>query len=377
MTRGRRFTVCLLFVATFVVMASHGSCPATTVELVPCDASNYRWRDIAANLYAASYQDDYTYQDAGVTVTFEYCLDSTFTGHLAASNLKPNFAYQLKLVGKPEAVWGSDGDDETNERIGYAGRWWRMTPNPGNSNDEDYEAHKDDPEYIYEGYLLFDFFITERLGTAAVDFASESSYHVLWWEHQRTSGPCDSPTRWHTVIGYATDPAYDGDVGPTDIGVYGEIERLCFGETALPAGSYNCRLALTEESFHQTGEGEGAWATVMVCDTMAFEMGSPARIGPAAVCSPAVVSPMYPNPFRDRSTVVLRLTKPGAVSVSLYDIGGRLVRCLRVESVPAGEHDLGWDGRDADGNRVTEGVYIYRVEVRDRKVASGKVVLIE
>ena len=158
LTHAQRSTVCLLLMAVFVVIASHGSCPAATVELAPCDASNYRWRDIATNLYAASYQDSYTYQDAGVAVTFEYCLDSTFTGHLSASNLKPNFAYQLKLVGKPEAVWGPDGDDATNERIGYAGRWWRITPNPGNSNDQDYEAHKDDPEYIYEGYLLFDFF---------------------------------------------------------------------------------------------------------------------------------------------------------------------------------------------------------------------------
>ncbi len=160
-------------------------------------------------------------------------------------------------MGKPEGVWGADGDDATNERIGYAGRWWRMTPNPVNSSDSDYEAHRGDPDYIYEGYLLFDFFVTGSLGSADAGFATESSYYVLWWEHQRARGPCDSPARWSTVVGYAGDSAYDEDIGPVDIGVYAEIERLCEGETTLPAGTYNCRFILTEESFHQSGVVSG------------------------------------------------------------------------------------------------------------------------
>ncbi len=240
-----------------------------SIELVPAidvttwpDAP-FRWRDIATNGYAPSYQDAYTYGDASITVTFDSEADSSFAGHLSATNLKPNFAYQMKLAGKPSGLWGPAGDDSTNERIGYAGRWWRVQPNPGNSNDADYEAHHDDPAYIYEGYLLFDFFLTDRFGNAEVDFATESSFHVLWWEHQRTPQACDSPVKWRTVTGEEGDDAYAMDLVPTDIGVYAEIERLCYGETRLPPGLYNCRFVLTEESFHQSGgPANPGWVSV-------------------------------------------------------------------------------------------------------------------
>lgn len=216
--------------------------------------TEYRNRDLAQNAYAPSYQDAYAYDDANVTVTFTESGAATFTGHISATDLKPNFAYQIKLAGKPTGLYGGEGDDATNERLGYAGRWWEVAPNPGNRDDAYYEVHQDDPDYIFEGYLIFDFFHTDRFGAAELDFALDSSYHVLWWDWQRNQGPCDEPLRSTTVTGAATDLAYNHDLTPTGVGVYPEIERLCYGETTLPGGEvYNCRFVLTEESFHQNG----------------------------------------------------------------------------------------------------------------------------
>ena len=346
-----------------------------SVELVPSPASDYRWRDIATNLYSASYQASYAYDDAAATVDFTQCADSAFAGHLAASSLKPNFAYQMKLVGKPEGIWGVAGDDLANERIGYAGRWWRVQPDPGNSNDQDYELHKDDTGYIYEGYLVFDFFVTDSLGGAAVDFASESSYHVLWWEHQRTRGTCDSPVEWSTVIGHAADPGYDEDVGPTVIGVYGEIERLCCGETILPAGTYNCRFALTEESFHQSGEGEGNWATVLVCDTLHFGIDCGAGVAADESRQGLWARPICPNPLRNESSLRFALREAGEVSFAVHSVSGRLVRALNTGVLPAGRHVLVWDGTDGRRRRVAEGVYFYSLNVGDKPGITGKVVV--
>ncbi len=106
--------------------------------------STFRWKDIAANTYAQSYKDTYDYAAADVDINYDPAGDSTLRGHLSASNLKPNFAYQIKLSGKPTALWGLAGDDTTNERLGYLGRWWRHQPNPGNSSDADYEANHDE-----------------------------------------------------------------------------------------------------------------------------------------------------------------------------------------------------------------------------------------
>ena len=373
-----RFVVLVMAVSLAVGGALAQPCPPDTVNLVAAidvatwpDAP-FRWRDIAGNLYATAYQDTYLYDDAAVTIIYESCQDSVFHGELQADNLKPNFAYQVKLVGKPEGVWSPDGDDATNERIGYAGRWWRMTPNPGNSNDADYEAHRDDPDYIYEGYLLFGFFVTDPLGSTDVGFASESSYHVLWWEHQRTRGACDSPVEWTSVIGHAGDPAYDEEIGPVDVGVYAEIERLCQGETRLAEGAYNCRFILTEESFHQSGEGEGYWASVLKCDNLLFDLRGPAGTEPGCDCPPVRLTGVCPNPFRVKTVVGFFVETASPVEIGIYDVGGSSVARLLEAMVSPGHHLLTWDGMDSSGRRVGPGVFFLRLEtgsaVHTRKV---------
>ena len=254
----------------FMIVPPCGMC--TTVQLVkPADApppwpnSAYRFRDLARHAYAPSYQDNYSYADATVILTYQEGGATTFSGHLSATNLKPNFAYQMKLLGKPTGLYGVDGDDATNERLGYAGRWWRKQPNPGPATDAEYEANHDNPAYIYEGFILFDFLLTDRNGNAEFDFSLDSSYHILHadWEG-RPQGPCDNPLRAVTVEGSASDVAYNQDVGPTVVGVYPQIERLCDGETVLALGeTYNCRFFLTEESFEQSGGSvHPGWVTV-------------------------------------------------------------------------------------------------------------------
>ena len=152
-------------------------------------SANYRWLDVADQLYSASYRTDYNYTQATVSVTYDYA-GSTFQGRLNATNLKPNFAYQLKLVGDPGTP--------ANERIGLAGRWWQeewngsawangqnlnnkgtgSSPNP---NDTVYSSRRDvtdltsptELHYRYTGYLVFEYFITDQLGNATLDFVDE------------------------------------------------------------------------------------------------------------------------------------------------------------------------------------------------------------
>jgi len=238
---------------------------------------DYRWADIGQNSYAQTYQDTFTYDAPIVTVSFETG-EPTFTGHISGTNLKPNFAYQLKIVGKPTGIWGIDGDDVSNENIGYAGRWWQVEPAPPHNlnsspaaNDAYYNLHKDDPAYIFEAYLLFDFFLTDPDGNVDLDFALDSSYHVLFGDWQGGgAGGCNQPLKTTTVSGLATDPAYDTDVGPTLVGVYPQIERECWGTTTLPQGPYLCRVLLTEESFHTS---DGNWAPAMIHDDIQFTIG--------------------------------------------------------------------------------------------------------
>ncbi len=234
----------------------------------------YRWKDIADHIYDQSYQDTFTYDQPRVTVAFDP-YGQTFRGTLQGYGLKPNFAYQMKLVGKPNGLWGLEADDESNEHIGYQGRWWREQPDPGNSNDADYEAHQDDSSYIFVGYLLFDYFATDEYGHVEKGFQLNGSYHVLWNTvlNSREPGPNDSPITGHTVRAAGYHPAYDTAHAPAEVGLYAEWEpgRDLPGEVTLPAWMYHLQFILTEESFHQSGIG-GYWAGAMGCDTLLFSI---------------------------------------------------------------------------------------------------------
>jgi hypothetical protein len=254
----------------------------TVVPLVPMPGiteigspSRFRSRDIANNSYGPRFytpegEPDHTASDYGLArVEVSHLRTAPFlTGHLEARQLKPNFAYQLKLAGMPTAGFGSAGHDAANEAIGYAGRWHKK--GVGNASDAQYEACRDDPdcEDIYEGYLVFDFFVTDRYGRASLDFEARNSLHVLWRlcppELPLTGcgGPGGTDPIDHEVVALAsTGWGYDEDHTTWTIGVYGEIERPP-PHSYLPPGEYRCRIVLQEESFHESGAG-GYWASAV------------------------------------------------------------------------------------------------------------------
>jgi hypothetical protein len=65
-----------------------------------------------------------------------------------------------------------------------------------------------------------------------------------------------------------------------------------------------------------------------------------------------------PNPFTGSTEVRFSLAAPQAVSVRIYDAGGRLIRTLWDGTQAAGEHGLIWDGRTNDGVGANSGVYL-------------------
>jgi hypothetical protein len=271
-----------------------GSCiedaGVTAIDLAPLGAgSGFRARDIADNDYAARFytrdgDPDFTasdYERARVTVAFPRS-GSFFEGTLDASGLKPNFAYQMKLVGMPAAEYGAAGDDPSNDRIGYAGRWYRV--GIGNATDADVQACRSDPSCheVFEGYLVFDFFVTDRFGEATHPFVADDSFHVLWRDcppERPLTGcqaPAGRPTAYQDVVALAsTAYGYDRDDTTWNVGVFGEVERTA-PQSYLPAGEYRARFVLTEESFHESGVPGGYWASVIGDAGLHFWIGQSA-----------------------------------------------------------------------------------------------------
>ena len=75
----------------------------------------------------------------------------------------------------------------------------------------------------------------------------------------------------------------------------------------------------------------------------------------------------YPNPFNPGTTIPLAVpTEAGDVDVTIYNVLGQPVRQVWNGPLMAGEHRLTWDGRDAQGQSVAAGVYLYRLQVGEQ-----------
>ncbi len=78
-----------------------------------------------------------------------------------------------------------------------------------------------------------------------------------------------------------------------------------------------------------------------------------------------------PNPFSDKTSFTYLLTRAAdEVTISIYTPTGRLVAKLQGASNYAEYNEEPWDGRDADGKPLANGVYLYKLKARwgDKKV---------
>jgi hypothetical protein len=99
--------------------------------------------------------------------------------------------------------------------------------------------------------------------------------------------------------------------------------------------------------------------------------------GPSALVSgiPAVsvLLPTYPNPFNPETWIPFGLAKGADVTVTIYNMVGPPVRRIDLGYLEPGVYESRreaayWDGRNAVGERVASGVYIYELragEFRD------------
>lgn len=81
----------------------------------------------------------------------------------------------------------------------------------------------------------------------------------------------------------------------------------------------------------------------------------------AALRVPVTASP---NPSRGPAYLRFSLAAGDEIKVTVIDPAGRLVRQVWSGPLPAGEHQVTWDGRDEAGSPVSRGVYFARVHSR-------------
>ena len=200
----------------------------------PWSLSQNRWWDIASYKSGTDFYNQYNgfgpfnfnattseYDTASfkygtngtVTVSYDTAPNvAYFVAHISATGLKPNFAYQMKLVGKPVSgspddttkkgrgfgpytkrsvtkgvisVADGNGEDWANETIGKIGRWWNDSLQGSSTNavtDSVFDSTYPN-ETIY-GYIFMGDFVTDAQGNAEVDITGQNNYHITFQNWQ-------------------------------------------------------------------------------------------------------------------------------------------------------------------------------------------------
>lgn len=84
----------------------------------------------------------------------------------------------------------------------------------------------------------------------------------------------------------------------------------------------------------------------------------------------------FPNPFNPTTSIQFDLPRRSMVSLTIFNLLGQQVRELIHDEYPAGSHIVTWDGLSSGGQRISSGVYFYRLQVEDF-VETRKMILLK
>ncbi len=83
--------------------------------------------------------------------------------------------------------------------------------------------------------------------------------------------------------------------------------------------------------------------------------------------------PNTPNPFVKTTNISYQIQKSCKVFLKIYDIAGQLINTLVDEHQNSGFHTARWDGRDAGGREVSNGIYFIELK-SDNESITKKVI---
>jgi hypothetical protein len=165
----------------------------------------------------------------------------------------------------------------------------------------------------------------------------------------------------------------DGSQEPTDVthlfsyllGSHTE-GGFSYDVSSLGIGSHSVRVAASDNMGNRSEEN----LSFEVVPSMDFEILNVAN---------------HPNPFPEggsRGTRILfQIPVSAAVTIDVFTVGGRRVKSIDGIAATAGSNEVYWDGLDADGDELANGVYLYRIlavsdEYRgDKAEAIGRAVI--
>ncbi len=82
-----------------------------------------------------------------------------------------------------------------------------------------------------------------------------------------------------------------------------------------------------------------------------------------------------PNPFVSTASITFELSEPGYTSIDVYDLSGRIVFAFLDSALQAGNHSVQWNGINQNGEAVSAGLYLCRIQSGGASETTGMCLL--
>lgn len=100
----------------------------------------------------------------------------------------------------------------------------------------------------------------------------------------------------------------------------------------------------------------------------------------ATALNPAVIEDglsleIAPNPVNGRSTIGFALNEAGRIQLEVFSMSGQKIRVLADDFTNSGMHSVYWDGTDAAGSALANGLYVLRLRTESGATLSKRVMV--
>ncbi len=85
--------------------------------------------------------------------------------------------------------------------------------------------------------------------------------------------------------------------------------------------------------------------------------------------------PNFPNPFNPKTVISYDLSEAINVRLEIYDLMGRMINLLVNQNQNPGRHFVTWNANDFFGEKVSAGVYLYRLQVGNKSFAKKMILM--
>ncbi|MBT4035059.1 MAG: T9SS type A sorting domain-containing protein [Candidatus Marinimicrobia bacterium] len=323
------------------------------------DNTEYFWKVIATDMLGFETENAGGY--------FRFTTNQMNENPSVVNLISPDSVLILTLT--PELYWTPAIDPDPTDTVQYEVHWWGdgveydSVLTDTNALEVPYEL-EDNSQYFWEVIAMdqtngishseettfwIDLFDEWPVGFALLSPENNASglspRPSFFWEMAEDPDPFDYATY---MLHIATDSSFTDIAFQTPTAATVGYEMV---EDLLNDTEYWWRVIATDRDTLST-----------FSETFKFTVGYVSTAEDLELPTEYVLQQNYPNPFNPITTLRYGLPADSEVSLSIYDITGKMVSSFSSESQKAGWHERTWNGLNQNGELVSTGIYLARLQ---------------